>query len=315
MLDLGMDFGIENSVLDQKVASVSKPTVQSILENIESAIALDISKLQTGITIKENNEIKHYTISLLTEYSDDDPFCEIKMRKEFAQKLKPFVEGKHFQIGAVEDVFGGVNYQTTRKLLALNTVFDEFIYDGVCKVDEFYKWGNKLWKKYFRRLVKIKGYPDDKEEIRQIFDFLEYDFYMANKHRKADDIQDMLDSCGLLCAVALFKSSGEKSAKKKSIKMNQIQLYCLEDEDDIDYLQDIVVSNVSLTYTELKGNIKRAIKNRLLESNEDVVFYSNVDNGALGTLALDLDLTLSPYGASTLVFYRKALKQAIKKAR
>lgn len=308
MLDLGMDFGVTNA--DTREVKVLKhTTVHSLLSRFTSGIGLDKSKNGTGISIWNGSEVEHYGFGLEIDYDKADPLSEIKMRREFRDKLIPIVKGKHFEVAIVEDVFGGKSFDTTRKLLALNTVFDELILDGVCTVGEFYKWENTLWKKYFRKICKIKGYPDDKTEIQKIFEYLQYPYYMTqiNSESRDKQFQDKLDSLGMLCALSVFKGEGGKIPKKK-LRLTQVIVKPFGTFEEVMYAGDKVLSDSIAHEADIKGNVKDGILRTLTDAEPDKVFYTIQDNACLGTLALELDLELSPYGSTILYFYRKKRK-------
>ena len=126
-----------------------------------------ISKRHTGVSIwdKSTNSITTYGFKL-DDYKSDDYFAEYKMRREFKSKLKEIVQDKYFEYCVIEDVYAGENFDTVRKLLALQTVIDELIFDGVVKIEHFYRWKEPEWMRNVRALYKHKGKLKAKLEWR-----------------------------------------------------------------------------------------------------------------------------------------------------
>lgn len=206
------------------MAVYEKITVLNMLEMIHSGIGLDISKNHTGVFIWDNGAVEEYGFAL-PEYDSNDPHAEYRMRLAFKTKLKEIVNGRYFEHCIVEDCYGGDNFDTVRKLLALNTVIDELIFEGVVKVDHFYRWKEPVWLSNFRLLYKQKGHLKAKVETQGILEYLEYDFYLKNKDlpkaRKEEIFfEDKCDACGQLLSVVAYINLKANQETKSSYKMS-----------------------------------------------------------------------------------------------
>ena len=160
-----------------------KPTVESLLKTIPSGIGLDIAKNHSGIFIWDNGKMEKYGFAL-DEYEKNDPFAEYKMRRQIKQKLSEIVRGRYFEHCIVEDVYAGENFDTVRKLLALNTVIDELIFERVLTINKFYRWNEPKWSKATRSIYKQRGRLKSKFETQGLLEYLEYDFLLEHKDAK-----------------------------------------------------------------------------------------------------------------------------------
>ena len=159
---------------------IEKLTVLNLFKTIKSGIGLDISKNHTGIVIWNGKTIETYGFAI-EEYDKSDYFAEYKMRRDFKEKLYQIVKDRHFEYCIVEDVYSGENFDTVRKLLALQTVIDELIFEHVCVVDNFVRWLQVEWSKYTRQVYKQAGRLKSKLETQGILEYLEFDFYLEHK--------------------------------------------------------------------------------------------------------------------------------------
>lgn len=307
-------FEAEIGSMESEV-KVDKVTVDSLLSKFESAIGLDISKRSTGCVIWYNGVLEKYKIKLEDNIDiKNNPLAEEKMRREFKQKLLEVIKGRNFQYGVVENVFGGENFDTVRKLLALNTVFDGIILDGSCSVEHYYKKPNQEWKKYFGKITHIEGAPTDKFKIQQIFEYLEFDYYMQNKdlsdsEKENTGFQDILDATGLLCALSVELDSDIDIKKKPLIPFNKLNIKYYDSEDEFEYdgrMSRVHDLGITLVTADNIKDVKKFIVNTV---NEDTskVYMIEVPNDKLGYFALEKGIEASPYGSKWILAYVKGL--------
>ena len=294
---------------------IEKVTVNSLLKTFKSAVTLDISKRSTGLGVWDGKEYTKYQITMDTVYDKTDALSEAKIRKEFKEYLTEILGGKHFELLVVENVFGGENFDTVRILLALNTVADELILDGVFTADTVKKVDNKSWKMCLRKVYKVKGKPTDKYEIEEIMKHLEFDFALENcnlsdSQKEEIGYQDILDCTGLLCAMAISKVMNIKIKSGKHIKMSSIEILSFDCEEDLDFCEMSVIRKFPIKRVSLQGSVEKTILNTVNDSpTEDIIFEVEVPNEKLGSFVSRFNIPFSDYGTVIILFFRKALER------
>lgn len=320
-------FGIEfddddfrcSEPVEEKTVTYEKPTVVSILKNFKSGIGLDIAKNHTGIVYWDGSELHTYGF-LLSEYDSKDYFAEYKMRREFKQKLAEIVKGKFFELCIVEDVYGGDNFDTVRKLLALNTVMDELIFDGVCSVDTFVRWKQVMWAAKTRLVYRQKGKPKSKIETQNLMEFLEFDFYEkykdypeTEKESKAKGLptkkelffEDICDACGMLLGLAIAKLYDNLAQKPKKVSMSDIKLIYIDYLDDPYRIPDKRVQDEGYIVVDFNyRNIEEGVKQEVMLHPNDVI-CAEIPPSKLGAFGLKHKLNFYTEGEGYLLFYNK----------
>jgi hypothetical protein len=292
----------ENSV-------ITKPTVISILKNVSSGIGLDVAKNHTGITIWNGETTETYGFEL-EPYDKESPFAEYKMRRDFKKKLSEVVEGRHFEYAIIEDVYGGENFDTTRKLLALNTVIDELIFERVCTVDKFRRWNEPTWMKACRTLYKQRGKLKSKLEVQGILEFLEWDFYLEHKDDKPAQkknifFEDICDSCGMLLAVVAQELMDINVVKASSIRMSDVKMFYIEDLADSYAIKDKKVCEEGFIGTELDfRHLEKSILAQVMQHPNDVL-CAFLPSSKLGVFGTKHNFKFYDSEESYLIFYRK----------
>ena len=309
-------------------SSIDKMSVESILSSIKSGIGLDIAKNHSGICIWENGVVKTYGFKL-NDYDTSDYFAEYKMRLDFKNKLSEIIKGKSFEFCIVEDVYGGDNFDTTRKLLALNTVIDELIFDGVCKVEHFVRWNATKWLSYFRQISNIGSRFNSKVETQLILEFLDFDFYIKNKNLDQSDkesifFEDICDATAMLCGMVIKAFSDRSNQeivvnnnevsnknvnvnlkKKSSLKISDIKLIYLEDIEDVYTTRDRRLREEIYDLCKLNTrNIEKSILS-LIEENPDSILCSYLPVEKLGYFGIKHKLEFYHSGEGYLFFYKK----------
>lgn len=304
-----MDDDLYENKSEFKPLSIGVATVEGIFSCIKSGIGLDIAKNHTGICIWENNEIKTYGFELIP-YDKSDYFAEYRMRADFKKKLKEIVQGKHFEFCIVEDVYGGDNFDTTRKLLALNTVMDELIFEGVCTVDNFVRWIASQWMSYFRMIYKQRGKLKSKIETQGILEYLNFDFYIKNKDlsdadKKSIFFEDICDATAMLCGMIMKQNCDLSLAKSISLKLSDIKMIYIENLEETYNIRDKRIREEGYVYIDinpraLEKNIVGAVK-----ANPDIVLCTYLPVAKLGRFGIQHKFEFFESGEGYLLFYKK----------
>lgn len=289
--------------------TIEKPTVLNLFKTIPSGIGLDIAKNHSGITIWNGESIETYGFSI-DDYAKDDYFAEYKMRKQFKEKLADIVRSRHFEYCVIEDVYGGENFDTTRKLLALQTVIDELIFQRICTVGEFYRWNEPKWSSYTRMFYKQKGKLKAKVETQGILNYLEFDFYKEHcedKPAKQKEIffEDICDSCAILLSVVAYKNFQANMAKSSSIKLSDLKMFYIEDIMDTYSFRDARVREEEYIMAEITGkNIEKEVL-LLAQMHPTDVICVELPVSKLGNFGLKNKFEFYPSGEGYLFFYKK----------
>lgn len=312
-----------NPVITKPIFTVKKPKVEDFLKRFESALSFDISMAGTGITEwhREGSKIEHYSIHVDGEVDlDKDSLAEEKMRLAYEKDVLDLFEGKHYEVIVVENVFGGSNFDTVRKLLALNSVIGTLVLRGSILTDNFYKRSNKVWKKYLSKVYRVKGLKD-KLNIEQALLYMEYPLavnYTNASSKVKDDLcyQDLLDSMGMLVGLSIELSElDNKKASKRNLQMRDITLSYVVDLVDLDFLDDDILKEASFEQVDLDMDLEKKI---LLQSQEgydkeeETAYVMRVENEKLGAFGTRHDLPFLEQGFLYLVFYDKWLTKRIK---
>lgn len=293
----------ENSVL-------SKATVEGILSTVHSGIGLDIAKNHTGVSIWNGKTVETYGFAL-NEYDKNDPFALYKMRRDLKVKLSEIVVGRDFEVCIVEDVYGGENFDTVRKLLNLNTVIDELIFDRVCTVDKFFRWNEPKWLSAFRTVYKQRGRLKSKVETQGILEFLNWDFYKNNcgktdSEKKEIFFEDICDSCGMLVGVVQQLNMDINLAKATSLRISDIKMYYIGILEECYSIRDSRVREEGFLEVDITGrNIEKELLTQAGLHPEDVM-CAFLPSNKLGIFGMKHKFTFfDGEEEGYLVFYRK----------
>lgn len=295
-----VEFGLD--VSNNRVQEIEKPTVRSLLSAFESAISLDISKNSTGVCLWEGGDYRLFRIDIETPYNSKDPLSEARMRKEFRGYLETLTGGRKFEVGVVENVFGGENFETTRILLSLNTVLDEMILDRVCSIERYFKRENSAWKKWFRLLTNVGKGLNHKYEIQEIMRFLEFDFFLENEHLRPTDkldigFQDKLDATGLLCALSLELNSNIKTTTRRKVRLSDLKFGFVSDVEEFDYMDEDIFSEYPIKEVNLgRKDIGSQFKDIFSIQERNCIYYMLVPNERLGNFGVVRDFPYMDQG-------------------
>lgn len=288
---------------------IEKCTVLNLLSLIKSGIGLDISKNHTGVFIWDNGKCEEYGFSL-PEYDKDDPHAECRMRRALRYELEKLVKGRHFEHCIVEDIYGGDNFDTVRKLIALNTVIDDLIFDKVCTVDNFYRWKEPVWLSNLRLLYRQKGKWKAKIETQSILEYLGYDFYLQHKDdtnavKKQIFFEDICDACGQLLSVVAYQNLRANKEHKKTVKISEVKLCYIEDMDDFDVASDKRVREDDCLVLDYSGrDIEKYILS-MVEIYPNDLLCIELPVAKLGAFGIKHKLPFYESGMGYLYFYKK----------
>lgn len=286
-----------------------KPTVESLLRTIPSGIGLDIAKNHSGIFIWDNGKMEQYGFAL-DEYEKNDPFAEYKMRRQFKQKLSEIVQGRYFEHCIIEDVYAGENFDTVRKLLALNTVVDELIFDHVFTINKFYRWNEPKWSKATRSIYKQKGRLKSKLETQGLLEYLEYDFLLEHKDdkpakKKEIFFEDICDATAMLLAVVANESMLVNIVNNSSIKMSDIKMIYVEGIMDTYSIKDKRVNEEGFIGVDLDyRNLEKSIIAQVTQFPNDVL-CALLPSSKLGVFGMKHNFKFFDSDEGYLLFYKK----------
>lgn len=305
-----MEFGLDLSmgVFDTPEVDIEKPTVRTSLSVLGSGLGLDIAKNHSGVCIYKDGQVTQVGFEL-AKYDNSDGHGDYRMRLDLKNKLKNIIGGMEFDYIIVEDVFGGENYDTVRKLIVLQTVIDELIFEGAVKCKYFYRWLKTKWFKYFKEYFPSRKGLKSKIATQEILDYLEDSFYKANSSlsdREKEKIyfEDICDATAMLCGLALYISKGDNSEDKgKKITLKDIKMYYIESEDDYLTLRDDKIRGegwyaVPEEYTNLKEKIILEAK-----ENPNIVLRMDLPVSKLGRFGIENNFTFYPSGNGVLLWY------------
>lgn len=292
-------------------------TVDSIFSaTFKSGVALDISKNHTGVCMWRDNQVFVSGFKIDYEYDDTDYMAEAKMRMEFKAKLYSILKDYDWEYCIVEDVYGGNNFDTTRKLLALNCVVDELVLEGNLNIANIYRFKEPEWLKYAKMTSSVDGKLDSKIITQRILNNLGYNFYLANKDLSDGEkekifFEDICDATAQLIglAICIQKNITPAARKKKRLTFSSLVYDYVVEIEELEYskhkvLRDETLNSRYITYTG--GSIEKFMLSNV-EKYPDEILMSRIDMTAMGTFAIkhNIDLLLD----GTLVFCNKGINK------
>jgi len=295
------------------VQEVSKTSVESILSIFGSGISFDIAKNHTGVCMWKDGVVTTTGFCVNMEYDKNDFMAEAKMRINFKKQAKEILGDTEWEVCVIEDCYGGVNFDTTRKLLALNCVIDELVLEGSSHIKNLYRFKEPEWIRDLRKIIKLGAKMDTKYECQRILEYIEFDFVMKNKDKNNADkerlfYEDICDAVGQLCSLAMRLKSGRAVHKKSAIKLSSVEVFYFEEEDDIypsldDCLFDMSISYIDFNYSNIEEGILFEIAN-----HPGCIVGAVVPTSKLGTFGLKNNFEFYEQGDGILIFYDKSLK-------
>lgn len=260
----------------------------SLVPKVGNYLGLDISISSTGICLYKDGIKTTANISL--DYKEDNLHAEVLLRRQLKNDLLGLIDGLNFEVIVIEDVFEGINPDTTRKLYALNTAIDELILDGNITCNQFERVPNTLWKSWLSVVDSngvYKGFKD-KQKIQGYLKIL------GIEEGEDKGFQDRLDATGMLLGYLLSRnnSNTDISKIKKGIRVKF-------EDISFAYELDTDLITVQAYYNDEDINVKM-IKDKKITKKAIIDYISSDINSIfitfepirLGLLAQIMDLEL-----------------------
>lgn len=194
-------------------------TVSDMLDSYDCVLGLDISKNSTGVCLYQNGIMRLYRIHLESKYDKSNSMWEAEMKKEFKGYLTKLVKGKEFDLVVVENTINGKNAVTNKELILLNTVFDDLVVEGVCKVkkENLVRPTAVVWRKALKDFVGSVPADNVKVLVEKLLHRLGFMFVLDNielsdSKKKAIGYYDICDSVGMVIGEMYKKSSLNKKS-------------------------------------------------------------------------------------------------------
>lgn len=281
--DLEYEIG-NDAVIEKEYIKLSE---DSVVPKQGNYLGLDISVNSTGICLYRDG-IKT-TANVALNYQTGDPHAEVLLRRQLKTDLLELIKGLSFEAIVIEDVFEGVNPDTTRKLYALNTAIDELILDEQIECKHFIRVPNTLWKSWLSSVDAngvYKGF-NDKQKIQGYLKLLGID------EGNDKGFQDRLDATGMLLGYLIGKDTNKGNlpkAKSIRVKFDDI-MFAYELDTDLIVMQAAYESEeANVVFIRDKKITKKAIID-YISSDVGTVFIT-AEPVRLGLLAETLNIEL-----------------------
>lgn len=313
-------FGVESDDLGLDVVTqnieVKKECVETILSFFNSGISFDIAKNHIGVCKWLNGKVEVIGFAIDYNYDKGDYLAESKMRLWLKDRCKEIMGDDYYEVCQVEGVFGGENFDTTRKLISLNGVVAELILENKVNVGSYYNLTQKEWAKDFRKVIKLGKALSSKYETQEILKYLDFEFAIKNAdlseaEKKRIYYEDICDAVGMLCGLALRLNCDTDTKKSSSIRLSDIKMYFMEDTLELhvlkrkdDVLDTFGILSLELTSKDLEKEIKTAV-----EMNPDNIIHFCVDNAMLGRFGIQHNIPYYDQGYVNIICYNKNLKR------
>lgn len=320
-----MDFGISTDefgimteaqpVLQETYKALS---LESILSIFRSGVGLDIAKNHTGVSMWKDGVLTTLGFNIDMDYDKTDYMAEAKMRIQFKRLITDILKDYNWEVCVIEDVYGGSNFDTTRKLLALNCVVDELALEGVINVEHIYRLKEAEWLKSLRTISNKGTRLNPKYECQAILEFLKFPFYLENVSKSETEkrklfFEDRCDATGQLLALALKLTDADVKTKSSSVRMSNLYVNFFEDEDDVYWSDDKVLKNAEVVFVDFPeaGDIEEILL-QLVNENKESVLMMKVPTDKLGTFGVVNGFEFFEQGYGFLVCYDKGLRKSFK---
>lgn len=281
--DLEYEIG-NDDVIEKEYIKLSE---DSVVPRQGNYLGLDISVNSTGICLYRDGIKTTANVSL--NYQTGNPHAEVLLRRQLKTDLLELIKGLSFEAIVIEDVFEGVNPDTTRKLYALNTAIDELILDEQIECKHFIRVPNTLWKSWLSSVDAngvYKGF-NDKQKIQGYLKLLGID------EGNDKGFQDRLDATGMLLGYLIGKDTNKGNlpkAKSIRVKFDDI-MFAYELDTDLIVMQAAYESEeANVVFIRDKKITKKAIID-YISSDVGTVFIT-AEPIRLGLLAETLNIEL-----------------------
>lgn len=311
---------LEASVQESMAVAYERPTIEQLLGVIKSGIGLDISKNHTGIAMWRDGKLEVMGFAIESDYDNNDYMAEAKMRLWFKNKLKEILQGYHWEVCIIEDVYGGMNFSTTRKLIALNCVIDELILEGSVEVDNLYRFKEAEWMRDFRTVIKLGNKLSAKFECQKILEFVQFPFLLEHQNDKPSEklaifYEDICDATGQLIGLAMRLSRANSVNKTSTIRLRDLQMYFLADRDMLWMQGDHVLEGCKAVEKEFpQSDIEDTLLEYVQQHPTEVIII-RAETAQLGVFGIKNGFTFYEQGYGYLMLYNKALRKTVRKPR
>lgn len=298
MLNLGVsevNSNTEQSTLSDGLDSaiIKEPHYMDMIRLAPSFISLDISVKSTGWAKWLNGVLTYGTYTLKTP--KDNP---LQRRNEFKDFLQWLYGDDYFEYTFVEDVIGGVNFETNNALYQLNPIVDDMLYDGKIKgnIENIHREDNMKWKRNIAEFGKyesqVRGRRKDKAYVEDCMENIGF-------FPEAGTIQDVYDAVGLAVGV-LYRLKAKAPQKRGKLRKDinkgfEVKQFATLKEVEKSIarrkkIKDYVVLDWS---TNLKRNLEFAFKDYVeTEDTDSNVLVIILPTSKIGKLALDNNFDL-----------------------
>ena len=283
MILLELYEDLEGNSLDNLEETSTENAFNSFIPNSGLFLGLDISESSTGICIYSNGVRATANFSL--NLPEKSVFEEVLLRRCLKSNLSVYISGKTFDAIIIEDVYQGINAETTRKLYALNTAIDEMILDGEVGCKKFLRVSNQTWKSWLSVVDEggaTKG-MNDKLRVESCLAMLGITEYGAG-------YQDRLDATGMVVGYFLCRDridEWEKVRSRKRVSLSDVAF--VYDSETSGVFREMVNDGVEeCTNADERKWTKAKILNHLIE--DPTLGYVTSDPVILGGLAYELGL-------------------------
>lgn len=255
-------------------------------------LGLDISKSSTGVALVTH--LGYESEQLVLNADKSSPHYEALLRRDLRNKLIECIgEGVHFTGIAVEDVYLGSNPKTIRMLMALNSVIDDLILDGIITCDTFSRVSNGTWRKQLRQAV-----PSYSKALNEKI-FVKETLATYGITVTGAGAEDRLDALGIAMSLYLDTYEGEKATGTTTLaSLNKIQAM---------YVNNLVDLEVHPGYRDgIKFTARPTLKNireQLGQANKGQLYYTP-QRVYLGSVVDKLGVESRPFGGF-LAFWLK----------
>lgn len=278
-------------------------------------MGLDMSKKSTGCAIIDMN-CKPYYAGFITNEGISDITT---IRKRLIKYIKRLVLEHGVTDVVVEDVFGGVNFDTNRLLIILNeSAVDVKMQNPEINFDVF-KYENTAWKSDLVQStgkdIRITG--RHKEAVQEALE----EYYNVEYLRKIDAPSDIYDALGIATNHVLkikndigVIDTETKTEFVRNFRLGLISFYFV-DEADLMYIQENLDDGIEVFEVNYDRTIERTVKKFYKQFPKHCVCAIKIDDyKQLGLDLMKYDIRDEVFGKTD--FYCIAIvKQVEKKQR
>ena len=227
-------------------------------------LSLDISQTSTGFALVERDGSIITGNITLDDAGEDGLLTATRRKEQLKSDILGILEGRGvLDLCIVEDVFFQGYVNSMVKLLQLNQVMEELVYQRDVEVGELVKVQSTTWKSWLRR-----GIPDleDQGKGEQGKKFVSTALATMKVDFSGKGFQDRLDAFGMLVGYRLI---GEDLAVK--IGPERLKVAHFEEESDL----ELLANGREVRELDIKGSIGQTQMLSELKKSPDTLFFTN----------------------------------------